>query len=238
MNTPRKIAVIGNSHAACYKAALDETPALAGDVSYTFFAAIAGLMAAFRATGGRMVATGDKLPAQIARSSGGDSNMDPADYDGFLLVGMSFRMHPFFDARLSGAVRDLALRDRLCGDYGWQLAQDLRSLTDKPIHVAHMPLPAFDDAVFAQGAPGQPLSYADHAALWRPLLSELDLTLLEQPEDTRHRDLMTRRSFARASIRMADGAAHGDDERFHMNPAFGARMLRALQENTAQLAAG
>ena len=223
MTPPRRIAVLGNSHAACLKAALDADPALGAGRDITFYAAIAELMAGFRATGPVLAAQDDKLKTQLARSAGSD-RLDPAGFDGFLLVGMSFKLHPLPDARLSRAVTAHAVRDRITAGYGWRLACELRALTAAPIHVAHMPLPALDRDRFEAETPC-PAGYDALAGLWAGVLADRDLTLLRQPADTRFGDLMTRRSFARGSVRMADGAAHGDDERFHMNAQYGRRLL-------------
>ena len=125
------------------------------------------------------------------------------------------------------AAQDLAamrIRDRITAGYGWRLACELRALTAAPIHVAHMPLPALDRDRFEAETPC-PAGYDALAGLWAGVLADRDLTLLRQPADTRFGDLMTRRSFARGSVRMADGAAHGDDERFHMNAQYGRRLL-------------
>ncbi|MES2144715.1 MAG: hypothetical protein V4516_10245, partial [Pseudomonadota bacterium] len=91
-----RLCVIGNSHVAAFKLGWDQLAArgdaLTRAIAPTFFGAPRDGLKNLAVRDGRLVPTADFVRDHFARMSGGRADVDPAVYDGFLLVGLGASM--------------------------------------------------------------------------------------------------------------------------------------------------
>mgnify|MGYP003717468267 CR=1 FL=1 len=79
-----RLAILGNSHAACLMTAVRDVPGVTGHIEPVFFASVAQNMGALRLNrDGVFVPRDETLKQQITRSSGGVGKIDPAAYDAY-----------------------------------------------------------------------------------------------------------------------------------------------------------
>lgn len=178
-----KLCVIGNSHTACVKAAWDEAGRRFPKLEPTFFAApgqgIRGL--AFR--NGCLQPQSPELRKDLAFTSGGLEEIVLADYEAFWLVGMANATAPL-DSRLSAAVREATLRDRMERTQVMTFVKMIRRASQAPIVASCMPFVTerhLDDAFPELPSSLRPAVIASELTR---LLGISGFTLMEQPETT------------------------------------------------------
>ena len=226
-----KICVIGNSHVAAiklaYEALLAETPH-----EMTFFAGLGRRIERFEVANGVLVPPADdhKIQYAINITSGGLTEVDPALYDSFLIVGMSGGVNRL----VSSVTRHLSEGATTCAitDY-WHnsrlpcLLKNLRSLTKKPIMVGLAPLLAE-----AQVNDTTPEAYTRLVTLSNALyFSRFNATLIGQPLDTIVNGDATEIGFSRMSEKLLKGGnelggLHPEGENSHMNKEYGLLWLQ------------
>ena len=225
-----KIGVLGNSHVAAIKLAYEAArPAIPHEM--TFFAGLGKRMATLEIVNGMLVPPADdhKIQFAIKTTSGGLSQIDPALYDRFLIIGMSGRVHRMVET----VGRPISEGAKLCAvkDY-WQAAplapllQSLRQITDKPITVGVAPLLAEEP----QNDAG-PDSYSQFLTLSsRLFFQRFEAGLMGQPLGSIVNGNATEIGYSRMSERLIAekdgfGIHHPEGENSHMNQSYGALWL-------------
>lgn len=230
---PLRIALIGTSHAAAFKAAWDTAAQDWPRVEITFFAArntgsveITQLVPDY----GKLVARAPDLADRLRATSGGLSEIDPAAYDAILLVG--FPPRPVLLPPLSpysAAVRAALYQSARAASTLAEMTTNLRSVApDIPVFVAAQPYAATPP----KGAQPEARGYlAAAAAMEREVYGPLGVRFLPQPAATLIADRWTDPMFSRGSLRLPtrpgakSGAPHPAADRAHMNAAYGALAL-------------
>lgn len=218
-----KLAILGNSHAACMLMAHREDSSVLGSaIEPTFFASSRRSMREFRLDERDLVPGSENLRDQIIQSSEGQTRLEVPKFDAFFLVGMRF-VFPVLERSYSCAVAQSLLRTMLEDAELWYLVRLLRQVTDRPIFCAHQPLRA------ESPPPGPFHTYDDIQVILSALTSEMDVKLLPQPPETRVHDLFTRPDLATGSKRLKTGALHPGEDLDHMNSAYGAIYLQHVR---------
>jgi hypothetical protein len=232
-----KICVIGNSHVAAIKLAYEAArPKILPEM--TFFAGLGTRIATLQIADGMLVPPADdhKIQFAIKTTSGGLSQIDPALYDRFLVIGMSGGVHQMVET-ISRGISEGA---KLCAvkDY-WQAAplapllQTLRKITDKPITVGAAPLLAEEQ----QNNTG-PDRYSQFLTLSNSLFfKDFEAELMGQPLDTIVNGNATEIGYSRMSERLiakkdSFGIHHPEGENSHMNQSYGTLWLAQYFEST------
>lgn len=224
-----RLAILGNSHAACLMTAVRDVPGVTGHIEPVFFASVAQNMGALRLNrDGVFVPRDETLKQQITRSSGGVGKIDPAAYDAFLVIGMNYEI-TLTSRAFSSAVRQAALKQSLQDVLHWDIVRRLREVTDRPIFCGHQPLRAIED----NRPQGDFLGYDETLAEIARETEPLSVTLVAQPEETRVDDLYTKAVFTQGSTKLGNGKLHDEGDRIHMNTDYGAIYLRHLADQLA-----
>jgi hypothetical protein len=224
-----RLAILGNSHTACLLHALNARPDLGRGLDITFYAALGRLMNDFALEGGCLAPQTELLRNSLRTTSGGTDRIDPSQYDVVMTIGLHYNLQ-LVSTRVSQAVQQAVLRNLVHSSITWKLAGLLRQVSDIPIYVAHTPLRASDISVHNAHVITQVMPYDTVLERTQAYWSELDVQALRQPDHTRYRDVLTRRSYSRGSrgLRGA-GLLHGSDDRSHMNEEFGAEILMSAR---------
>lgn len=223
----KRICVIGDSHAASLKRAWEEMAALHEEFELRFFCARGLELSGMVVDELRLVPNGDSL-AQTIRFTSGEGQVDPKEYDIFLLYGLG--CHPYFqqtDVFHSQSTLTVALRDFAKSTLSFELLLRLRAITAKDIYVGHQPL----EAAKPDASPEEVSVYSSsirrmNEILYRPLRA----TIVSQPLETVAGARFTLAGFSKGSRRLAvgdglDNEAHPDDDHVHMNDDYGSRWL-------------
>lgn len=219
-----KLAILGNSHAACVLLAHREDNSLLGDdITPTFFASSRRSMGDFKLRGDTLYATSDNLKEQIGRTSDGLDRIEIKTYDAFFLIGMRYAI-PRIARSYSTGLASRALQTMISDAELWTLARKLRHVTGSPIFCAHQPLRAqtiSEDQAYH--------TYDNILEEIRVLTHDLNIVVSPQPRETRDTDLSTHHQFTTGSKRLNTGGAHSETDLSHMNSAYGAIHLRHLR---------
>jgi hypothetical protein len=232
-----RLCVIGNSQIACLAAAWAEGVPHPPDLSLRFHGASGDWLRSLVWDGARLASPQPRVMAQLARTSGTDGAIRPAEWDGFLLVGLRFGLGPperadWPDRRLSGAVRR-ALRQQALADstLGAVLAL-IRRHGNGPVWILPDPLPRPGDGP-PLTLPAQVQTTAEALADTRALLDDAMTRVLAQPPDTILHDRWTRPDYGEGAIGLAPDGKGGygkpPEDRTHMNAAFGRRLWAMLE---------
>jgi hypothetical protein len=235
----KRICVIGDSHAASLKRAWDGMTALHDEFKLRFFCARGLELSGMVVDELRLVPNSEAL-ARTIRFTAGEDQIDPREYDIFLLYGLG--CHPYFvqtDVFHSQSTLTAALRDSAKPTLSFELLLRLRAITAKDIYVGHQPM----EAAKADAPPEEVSVYASsirrmNDILYRPLRT----TIVSQPLETIAGARFTHPSFSKGSRRLAvgdglDNEFHPDDDRVHMNDDYGSRWLtKFLKEELSESA--
>lgn len=223
-----RIALIGNSHAAAWKAGWDAVAQDWPDAEITFFAARSRRavdISRLRPEGGKLVADQPRLAEALAVTSGGQRTVDPADYDALILTGFLPRIIALppvspYSAAVRAAMYDSAKKGTPLARMVHRIRQAAPQI---PVFAAAYPL----EATGPDNAPAESARYhAAAAEMAARVHTPMGATLLPQPAPTILADRWTSPAYSRGSVRLADrpdGAqkAHPGDDRQHMNAEFG-----------------
>lgn len=230
-----KLAIIGNSHIACLKSAWDRMEEMR-DPEIVFFGARGRNLFDMRIEDGRLAAGTPNLLRSIRHTSGRDS-IDPKEFDAFLIFGCYAEPIYLDDLRdYSRALRNQYLRDMSEGRLYHQILGLISSVSDCPVFVGHVPLPAADLDRLAD----QSTERLRHAldTLEGEILAPLGARLVRQPPDTIVNGANTAMQYATGSYRLdigSEGALnHREGEIKHMNADFGEKWLRRFLAHDLQ----
>jgi hypothetical protein len=224
-----KICVLGNSHVGSLKRGWDLIRSEFRGQEITFFAHRAGGLIGLMPHQGKLVPNNEELAKALAFTSGGKREIDPKEYDVFLIYGAITNASFIQDSQhYSRAVRERTLSDLVANSLAFILLKRLRTLTDKAIFIGHMPLLAATEILFKT----TPSDYLANLKLanevsYRPLNAEL----VTQPLSTIVNGANTHPAFSKGSKRLAigdryDDEAHPETDTDHMNDRFGEIWLR------------
>jgi hypothetical protein len=223
-----RICIIGDSHAASLKRAWDGMATLHDEFELRFFCARGLELSGMVVDDLRLIPNSESLARTIRFTAGGGDQIDPREYDTFLLYGLGCQ--PYFvqtDVFLSQSTLAAALRDFAKPSLSFELLLRLRAVTAKDIYVGHQPLeaakpdsPADEMSVYSSSLRRM------NEILYRPLRA----TIVSQPLDTIAGGRFTNSSFSKGSRRLAvgdnlDDELHPDDDHLHMNDEYGSRWL-------------
>jgi hypothetical protein len=228
-----KICVLGNSQAACLKAAWDVPKNRPPRHELTFFAAFGMSLGNLAVDGERLVPSTKALRRHLEYTAGLGEVDGPA-YDAFLICGAGFGLRPI-DARLSRQLVGALSSDLLRTSLAYSLASKVRQITDAPIYIMHAPL--LDERT-AGRARFEVLSYGDYFPLLKQAVDIPMADLLKQPEQTITRGHYTKLEFSKDAVRLAvkgggEGIQHKDEDYNHMNADYGAVRLKDFFERLA-----
>lgn len=243
---PLRIALIGTSHAAAFKSAWDAGHEAWPGVTLTFFAARnggPGHIGLLTPRDGKLVAGHPHLAQSLRVTSGGDDRVDPADFDAILLVGFGPRppllppLSPY-----SEAVREeIYAASRRTSPLATMLKKIRAIAPEVPVFAAAPPLAAVPPG---WAKPKAERYQAAFETMSREVGIPLGIRLLPQPYRTILADRWTDPGYTRGSLRLRidpkapKAEPHPDDDRTHMNAAYGklalAEALAAVRSHHAK----
>lgn len=247
-----KLCLIGNSHLAAFRMGWNGLAAEAAGVEATFFGARGGELAHLRNRNGVLTSPEGMVRDQLRFTSGGEEAIHLDRYDAFVLVGIGLGLAAMlrvaaqhrtvgtvgkarFQHLVSDAVFDIGARAIVEESISQRIAGWIREVSDKPIIGATLPMPCpgaltartdfWTDAELL-AARLEPVWLASKAFMER----RRAMTILDQPEETRHGRWWTKASYGRGSVRLKEGfdERHDENEYFHMNGAYGEAFLRTV----------
>ncbi len=246
-----RLCVIGNSHVAAFKLGWDQLVArndpICAAITPTFFGAPRDGLKSLEERGGRLVPTTDPVKEHFERMSNGRVDIDPAEYDGFLLVGLSasmkrtlrlYRTHRWFGVRqddkcvvTSRSFAQAFLAEGYAATRLAQIARMLSGLTDKPVFASPEPhwSAMMPDHIGKKGdfgwaraaASGDGAQLADLFAAALAAALEDHARLILQPAATVENHIVTRAIYNKGASRMITGDGEESDAA-HMNADYGA----------------
>lgn len=222
-----RLCVIGNSHLAAIRLGWDTVAPEFPWLQMTFFGARADGLRDLQVKGGRLVPGTADLADKLAYTSGGLTEIDPAQYDAALLVGMNYIPTMPAHAGLSQAVRALVARAAYDASLAGLVFARLRAAAPQlPVHV--MPNPLRRRVPGAEAAQAV-VPYAVRLADFRRGLGEGPVHVVGQPPETLVDDLYTADAYGIGAVALDQGRgarAKNDDDVSHMNHDYGVLMLR------------
>jgi len=237
----RKVLIFGDSHLAALKLGWDTQP-VRPDWSIQFFGAPSTSLTELRPRGdGAVFAGSDRLSYKM-HALWGVSEVRPEDYDVVCVAGLSATALSF--ARSVATEHDMPLlpdelkaaaRRLVSSSLAAQTVRTVRQVTGKPIVMIETPAPGLnDDGSFRAGIPSSVESDRDaqvfsDAFLWGLRTMDGVDDVLRQPAETKANALFTKPEYSRGSVRLSvKSVEHGDQDRKHMNGAYGIKVLQAL----------
>lgn len=230
-----RLCVLGDSHTAALKRAWEAIKSSFTGGELHFFCARADGLSGMQSKGGKLIPDNEVLMRAIAFTSGGRREVDPMQYDAFLIYGLGVIPYIPDDSRVySRAVVAAAITDGGKSSLGFTLAQRLRTTTDKPIYIGHNPLSATDSTDFSL----DDAAYTAWIRLVNTLVySPLPATLVPQPTSTVVAGRYTDGRYSWKSRRLAvgddlDDELHSSEDDVHMNAEYGRLWLREFLKAT------
>lgn len=224
-----RLCIIGSSHVASLRNGWDRMDSATAGVEIVFFASLGNGMMALQPQGGKLVPSRPNVARNMAFTSGGRKNIDPEEFDAFLIYGLALPV-PRLEPGISAAVVRQVVQDTLEQSGVAVLLGRLRQVTDKPVWVAPNPLELVRDG---EATDRRYRPYRDMALA---LAAAMDLPperMLLQPAETFGPGLRTEARFGEGSVRLLPAApglgplAHPEGELLHMNADYGRLWLQA-----------
>ena len=224
-----KICVMGNSHVGCLKRGWDAIKEDYPEHEITFFAQRSDGLDGLIAHDGKLIPNNEKLAKALEFTSGGKKEIDPTEHDVFVIYGAGAKTSFITDNHFySRAVVERSLNDLVANTLSFNLLKRLRTLTNKPVFIGHLPLvPAMK--VSADAAPSDYVARVEliNEVTYRPLRAEL----VRQPLSTIVNGNNTHPDFSKGSKALAvgdsgDNVYHPESDNDHMNDKFGQIWLR------------
>ncbi len=250
------LCIIGNSHLGAVKMGWNRIRAEQPGLQITFAGSPGNKIKRMQIVDGKLE------PAEYWRpmflmTTGGKTNIDPALYDAFVLVGATFgifpltKLHYHYRAE-SHACRDAgpqlvsdemfhdAALDRLRGSLAFRVLRKLRQVTDKPVYIAPEPGPsvAIVDGKDSEHwkmliESGDNRRLADTLRACSQELAGNGLTILDQPSETIAEAIFSKASFTRGAVALDDSDMPAEHDYLHMNDVYGAIVMQRLLERMA-----
>ncbi len=219
-----RVCIIGNSHVAALKHGAESLCKRHPDLQLGFFAARSNKTGGLAVADGVYRPTNDALADQLALTSGGQREIDPTDWDAFLIYGFGGRPQPGdFAKGLSRNFRRDLFAQRLSRSLLPQHLKALRELTDAPVFAALAPLLA----QIPDARRNRLLHHREEVALVQSRFCDpYSARLISQPDATTYKDLYTLPKFNTRSVPLENahadaGSRHDDRDRQHMNSRYG-----------------
>ncbi|UPH71490.1 hypothetical protein LGT41_0001350 [Abyssibius alkaniclasticus] len=228
-----RICFVSNSHAGAIKRAIDADRTIARGHRIAFFASAAGNSAKYTFID-NVISTPD--PDSIRYATGGAfTQIAPGDFDALVFYGIQLGFGRWIFpgkgadhslANCSSAFRGELINERLSDSLAMQFAFQVCSSDAWNAQVIVAPTPVQAPPETPRSAPFS-IEVLNTAAT--RLCAGFGATFVPQPPETLDEAGFTRAHFAQNSLRFRpDAAPHPEDERNHMNAAFGALMLRDI----------
>jgi len=225
-----KICIIGNSHIATLKRAWDDELAERyPNFRLTFFGAVQIKLLGLQIENGVLTPNNQSLADNLKFTSGGQSTINPADFDEILIVGLCRDVNTLvenFETGYSSAVIEQAIIDYWDKSNLAKLLTRVAKIHSGRIFAGHNPLRSIGvDAPIGTG------QYPRFVDLSNQLgLAKFKTELIPQPGETLIDGKSTAQKFCSQSVRLSvgvprDSHVHSDVELAHMNAAFGAIWL-------------
>jgi len=234
-----RLCVLGNSHAGALKLAWERMTKSYSDIEITFFATGGHGLSRLKVEGGKLLPLTENLKNILEYTSGGQSFLDPSDYDIFLIYGLyakEFILNPCNS--YSTAVLKSAAFDHTSTTLSYETLGKVREVTDKPIYVGHNPLPA----CLEENYQSSDLEFYHYGCmiLNKYVYSCLDAQLIDQPLETIDCGMYTKLEFSKGSRRLSIGRASDDTKHpvgdsSHMNEFFGEIWLTEFFKRLSRL---
>ncbi|MBC7738902.1 MAG: hypothetical protein H7245_17185 [Candidatus Saccharibacteria bacterium] len=221
-----KICIIGSSHIASLKLGWEMVRDQFADDELVFFGGPRKSWRNSRAINGKLVSIDPKLTENIRLTSGGLHEIDPNQYDAFLLYGLVLRV-PRLRRGISKAVMQETVKDVVEMGLTKKVAKRLRSITNTTVWIGANPMKL---ALDGETEPGTFYTYDRVVAELQKNFVDLNARFLLQPSETMASDLRTPRQFGEGAVRMrqmrgganeSESAQYSDDDEKHTNGEFG-----------------
>lgn len=247
--SPLRICVLGNCHAASIKIGWQRLENRYPDINLTFFADRKKRLEGLEVRADCLYPASEELKASISHTSGGIDNINPKNFDIFLLIGLSFKFPSGFfrlssRQHLSAAVEDLAWSAYLQQQKrspAFALLTKIRSVSNKPIFLGHNPLaarrPKEDSDWTAMDKQEIAKNYNEFLLKMKSkIVSDPGVSLLAQPIETIEAGFYTGNRFSIQSTRLeigskTDGRTHSEQDTYHMNGEYGEIYLNRFIES-------
>lgn len=224
-----KICIIGNSHVGSLKRGWDKIRNNYPDKKITFFAHRADGLNGLIPSDGKLIPNNEVLAKAIEFTSGGKKEIDPNEYDIFLIYGAGMSVNyineNFF---YSMDVITASLNDFIDQTLSFYLLKSIRLFTNKYIFIGHVPLEAKREKLFSRS----PHDYIDKVEFINyNIYRQLNAELVMQPLETIVNGNNTNLNFSKGSKRLGigdtlDDELHPEADLDHMNDNFGAIWLK------------
>lgn len=225
---------MGNSHVGSLKRGWDNIYKDYPETEITFFAHRAAGLDGLIAHDGKLIPNNEALAKALEFTSGGKKEIDPIEYDIFVIYGAGTNINFFKNDRFySRAVIKSSLEDFVANTLAFNILKRLRTLTNKTVFIGHTPLITATQ-ILSDNNPGDYMARVEliNDMVYRPLNSEL----VRQPLSTIVNGNNTHPDFSKGSKRLAIGDSfddeyHPESEIDHMNDKFGEIWLMEFLKN-------
>lgn len=225
-----EICIMGNSHTGALKQAWDMITDDFPTINITFFAQGQDKLKYLIVQNDKLIPNREGFAKALEFISGGKREIDPIEYDVFLLYGLNARANFFISNNtFSTAVINTAMKDLTNGSLSLKLLQRLRKITDKKVFIGHNPLTATDNIVSTD----YPESYIQGIEKVNEFIYQaLNAELVSQPLATIVNGNRTKGEFSKGSKKIIvrseaiDNPEHAKMDNYHMNAQFGELWLR------------
>jgi hypothetical protein len=225
-----RIGIIGNSHmAALMHGVAGLSEAEKSSVQVKFFGAPGKSLEYIEVQSDRLVAQNSKVKQSLETVNPDMIEFRPDDFDAVIVVGLRFWL-PLLQPNLSDAVKYRSCKRAVQNTLTWRIAQLVRSISQVPLFLMHVPLEAIPEKE-------RPLDafvpYPEVLDLISAHVEDLGaVVVMSQPQITRQ-GLFTDPVFSKGSRRLLKDVGHATKDKIHMNADFGAIVIQHLL-NTVQ----
>lgn len=255
----QRICIIGNSHVAALRQALDARGGAPEGVSITFFGVPGRSLRDIAVQDGAVMPVSQAQRRFFRQLSGGLDHIRVDHYDAFVLIGLELsifrwlllyqraRQAPFrfeygMPQIIDAEAYDLCRRHVFDDTSGGTVYRALQTLGARPVYICPQAMPVADilddtprwRTLFEQEDP-QVLDEAFHIDMARGFPDAAEI--LWQPQATRAGPLLTAAEFSKFYVGPGQPRERGHDDHQHMNAAYGAHVLAQIFDRVAGLRA-
>jgi hypothetical protein len=242
-----RVAVIGNSHIAAFKAGWDLIRSTRSKHEMTFFGATRSQLRSLKVNAGALQTKNEDLKKYLAWTSGGLDHI-PLDYDAYIVVGaeLSFphtvrllethRPPSFYDSAsglhlISDAAFAASISGMIENSSAMKVVSNIRKKSQAPVVLA--PCPFFTKATLVARPYWNEKAAVDMVfGFWGKSLDAFKKIAIvdDQPTETIEDRFFTKADFAKNSIKIKPGheVIRPVDDDHHMNGEFGARWINQI----------